>query len=100
MKKGLTVGVLLLLLSAAALAQPLNRDRFPRMRVIRSVNSQVTRPERLELRKDAFRYEIMERKARRDGVVTPLERKRLHKARRKSCVDQYRFRHNGRRRLI
>jgi hypothetical protein len=64
------------------------------------MNRQITLPERLELRKDAYRFESLQRRSRRDGVVTPLERRRLFKAKRETRTDRFRFRHNGRRRLI
>ena len=101
MKKILSLGLILVLLSAAASAQVRPRDRFRGYRIQRNFNSGLlTRPERFELRKDAFRYQMLERKTRRDGIVTPFERRRLHRARRNTRVDLFRFRHNGRRRII
>jgi hypothetical protein len=96
MKKILSLCALLVLLSVAASAQ----TRSGNIRRARIARVQVTRPERLELRKDAFRYESLQRRSRRDGMVTPLERKRLHKAKRETRTDRFRFRHNRRRRLI
>jgi hypothetical protein len=95
MKKIFSLCALLVLLSVAASAQTRNSNiRRARPRV------QVTRPERLELRKDVFRYEALQRRSHRDGVVTPLERRRLHKEKRETRTDRFRYRHNGRRRLI
>ena len=101
MKKILTLGLALVLISAAASAQRGPGDRIRRHQVTQGFNNgQITRPERFQLRKDAFRYQMLNRKVHRDGVVTPLEHRRLHQVRRHERHDMFRFRHNGRRRVI
>jgi hypothetical protein len=100
MKKILSISLVLILLSAAASAQrPGNNIRRHSVRQGFS-NGQITRGERFELRKDAVRYKAAQHHARRDGVVTPLERRRIHKLRCETRRDAFRFKHNGRRRLI
>lgn len=101
MKRFLTLGFILVLLSVTASAQQGPGNRFRRQRMTNGFNNgQLTRPERFELRKDEFRYKTSQRRARRDGIVTPFERRRLHKIRQHGRRDQFRFRHNGRRRVI
>jgi hypothetical protein len=101
MKKLFTLGLILVLLSVTASAQRGQGDRFRRHRMTNGFYSgQLTRPERFELRKDQFRYKTSQRRARRDGIVTPFERRRLHKIKQHGRRDQFRFRHNGHRRVI
>jgi hypothetical protein len=100
MKKLVTLSLLVLLMSTAVSAQ-IRSDRFRRQRITHGFsNGQITRPERLELRKDQFRYRIAERKAHRDGRVTPLERRRLQAIKRDNRRELFRFKHNNRRRII
>jgi len=94
MKKGLTIVMLMMFISFAASAQ-----RTVRVRPLRD-NIQLTRPERMDLKRDAFRYEIMERRAKRDGSVSPYERRKLRRAKQEYRMDRFRYRHNNRRRLI
>ena len=101
MKKILTLSLALVLLSAAASAQKGPGDRIRRHSLTQGFNDgRLTKPERFELRKDAFRYQKLNRKVRRDGVVTPLEHRRLRNARLHERREMFRFRHNGRRRVI
>ena len=101
MKKILTFSLLLVLISAAASAQVGQDSRFRKRPVQRGFsNGQFTRPERFELRKDHFRYNLMQRKAHRDGIVTPFERRRLYMIRQHNRRDLFRFRHNRFRRVI
>jgi len=97
MKKVLLFSLILVLISAAASAQIRPRSRVSNFR---PQNNQITRGERQEIRKDAFRYQVMKRKAGRDGLVTPIERKKLRGARCETRRDLFRFKHNGRRRVI
>lgn len=100
MKKLLAVGFMLMILTVAVSAQGI-RERVQKHRVREGFRSgQITRPERFELRKDQFRYRTMERRAHRDGRVTPMERRRLHKMKAENRRDQFRFRHNRQRRVI
>jgi hypothetical protein len=100
MKKILSITFILMLLAAAASAQRPGDNM--RRHYIRHcfANGQITRGERFELRKDAVRYKAAQRHARRDGVVTSLERRRIHKLKCETRRDAFRFKHNGRRRLI
>lgn len=99
MKKILALSVIMVLLAAAASAQVSSRTGT-RNHQREFNNRQLTRPERFELRKDALRKDRLERRSRRDGRVTRMERKRLHKARHHHRAKAYRFRHNGRHRSI
>lgn len=96
MKKIIGLGLVLMILSVAASAQ---RVGSPRVRVSVSTN-ELTRAEKLQIRKDAIRYKRLQRKCRRDGVVTPIEQKRIRKAKGEVRRDVIRFKHNNRRRLI
>ncbi len=100
MKKLLALGFMLMILSAAVSAQT-TRERIQKHRVREGVRSgQITRSERLELRKDQFRYKTLQRRAHRDGRVTPTEKRRLHKMRTENRREQFRFKHNRQRRVI
>ena len=101
MKKILVFSLLLVFISAAASAQAGPGSRFRKQGVQRGFNQgQLSRPEKMELRKDVFRNQILKRRVRRDGVVTPIERKRLHRAKCDTRRDAFRFSHNSRRRVI
>ncbi len=101
MKKIVVFSLLLVLISAAASAQAGSGSRFRKQGMHRGFNQgQLSRPEKMELRKDIFRNQILIRKARRDGVVTPIERRRIHRSKCDTRRDAFRFRHNGRRRVI
>lgn len=97
MKKILGLGLVLMILSVAASAQTAVRKHRPGRNCVRS---QITLGERAELRKDAFRVRMIQRKSQRDGIVTPMERRRLQRAKMESRRDLIRFKHNPRRRLI
>ena len=89
MKKLIGLCLILLVLSMAASAQNFRRHR-----------PQLNTRERLELRQDVFRYRMLERRAERDGRISPFERRRLQRARMDGRRDAFRYRHNNRRRLI
>ena len=101
MKKIVVFSLLLVLISAAASAQAGPGSRYRKQGIQGRFNQgQFSRPEKFELRKDVYRSQIMQRKARRDGVVTPMERRRIHRSKCDTRRDAFRFKHNGRRRLI
>ena len=101
MKKIITLGLALILISAMASAQQVSGDRFRRHRIEQGFsNGQINRPERFQLRKDQFRYKVAQRNARRDGFVSPMEHRRLCKMRRHDRREVFLFRHNGRNRVI
>ena len=97
MKKLLAISFVMLLISAASSAQSGTR----RYRTRESgIGTSISGPEKTQLRRDAFRYRIARRSAGRDGQIGPLERRRLHNMRCRSRREAFRFRHNGRNRLI
>ena len=101
MKKILVFSLILVLISAAASAQVRSRATFSNVRPnIRLNNNQLTWGEKKELRKDAVRYHMIKRRAGRDGIVTPIERRKLRRAECDARRDRVRFKHNGRRRII
>jgi hypothetical protein len=93
MKKILIFSLIFVITSAAASAQVRSQGIFPD-------NKQLTRHERKELRRDMARNHFIKRRAERDGVVTPMERRRIRRSKCDTRRDLFRFRHNGRRRLI
>jgi len=101
MKKIICTGFLFVLVSLAASAQKGPGDRILRHRVAKGIRSgEITRFERLQLRKDVTRYQSVQRQARRDGVITPYERKKIHMLKAKTRRDAFRFSHNRRQRVI
>ena len=93
--------LILILFSVAASAQRGSGDRRLRYRTAQGFNSgQVTRPEKFQLRKDMVRTNLIQRNVRRDGVVTPFEKRRVQQAKCKTRHDAFRFRHNNRIRVI
>ena len=100
MKKIVIFSFLFVSISTAALAQR-PRATSPNVRFNTRLNSnQLTWGEKKELRKDAVRYHAMRRKAGRDGRITPIERRKLRRAKCDRRRDLVRFKHNGRRRII
>jgi hypothetical protein len=101
MKKILVLSLILVIISASASAQARPGNRFRKPGVQRGLNhGQLTRPERFELRKDVYRTRILQRRAGRDGIITPVERIRIHRSKCDTRRDAFRFKHNGRRRVI
>lgn len=101
MKKIVLASVAFLLMSAAVMAQSGPGDRMLKHRTEQGFrDGRITRGERFELRKDATRYKMAERNARRDGRVTPYERRRIHALKARTRHDAFRFRHNRRHRII
>ncbi len=101
MKKILSLALILTLFAAAASAQQTEGHRFRHQRELRSSHrDQLNHLELRRLHHDELRYKIARRRAHRDGIVTPFERRRLHKMRRHERHELYRFRHNNSRRVI
>jgi hypothetical protein len=95
------LGLTVLLISVASSAQIRPTDRFRSQRMESGFNrGQLTRCEKLELRKDQIRYQMSRRRATKDGIVTPMERRRLSKMRRNDRRELFYFSHNNRRRII
>jgi hypothetical protein len=97
MKKILVFSLFFGLISAAASAQVRVRVTSPNVRLN---SNQLAWGEKRELRKDAVRYRMIKRKVGRDGIVTPIERRKLRRAKCDTRRDLIRFKHNGRRRII
>lgn len=98
MKKVLSISFILILFSVAASAQRGSGDRIRKNYSVQGYNNgQITRPERFQLRKDVVHTKVAQRNARRDGVITPLERRRIHNLKCETRRDAFRFKHNGRR---
>lgn len=100
MKKILLFTLVLTLISAVSFAQQASGNI--RRHAVRQGHHKgdFTRPERSELRKDVVKYKIAKHHARKDGKVTPRERKRLHIMRKHTRHDAFRFKHNRHRRHI
>jgi hypothetical protein len=90
MKKMALLGLILVLISVAASAQ----RRLPGRNNARVYNSRITIPERQVIRKDMLRVRTAQRIAQRDGVVTPVERVRIHRLKSKTRRDAVRFRYS------
>ena len=97
MKKLFVLSLTLVLISFAASAQLRTGGRFQKRNL---AGRQITPVERLELRKDAMRYHVTKKRVNRDGIVTPMEHRRVRKAKCEMRRDAFRFRHNPRRRVI
>jgi hypothetical protein len=102
MKKMFILSLSLVLLSAAVSAQQANTgDRFRKNRITNGVhNYQLTKPEMRQLHRDRTHYKIIHRRAHRDGVVRPIERRRLHHLRVHDRRQAFRFKHNRHHRVI
>ena len=101
MKNILVFGITIVLISATGYTQQLRDNMVQNFRVERGVKSgQLTRIERSRVRKDQFRYKMEQKKARRDGVVTPGERRNLNMMKRKNNRQIFRMKHNRRNRVI
>ncbi|MBK5272054.1 MAG: hypothetical protein JJE22_13670 [Bacteroidia bacterium] len=95
MKKFITLGLSLVILSVAASAQQASGENFRRNRTTHKFShDEIARPERHQLQKDRVRYKVAQHRARKDGHVGPLERRRLQNIRKHNRHDLYRFRHN------
>jgi len=101
MKKIILSGLLIALISVTANAQRKPADRIQRFRIERGFDkAEINRAERFHLRKDQLRYRIAQRRVKRDGIVTPMERRRLMKMKRHNRQELFRFKHNRFRRVI
>lgn len=94
MKRIIVAGILLLCMASAAIAQ--RGGLYRQVRPLRDIGAY----DRLQLHRDALRFRIAGRLAESDGFITPIERKRLHKIKRKARRDAFRYRMSKRRRFI
>jgi hypothetical protein len=100
MKKLFVLGAVLTLFIASASAQrPVDRTRKERIEN-GFQRGQLTRPEKFNLQRDQYRHKIEKRRAFRDGKLTRKEKRRLHKNRRHDRHEMFRYKHNGRRRVL
>ena len=100
MKKLFVLGAFLTFVIISASAQG-PRDRVNHQRIERGFDrGQLSRPEKFRLNRNEARFKHERRRAARDGRITPSERRRLHHMRRHNRHETFRFKHNGRRRLI
>lgn len=94
MKKIIALVFCLVITASAALAQRgINNQQW------RSVRD-ITAYERFQLRRDVIRLHLTRRMAEKDGSITPMEEKRIHKMKRKASRDALRYRMNNKRRRI
>lgn len=101
MKKFLVLSLVLVFTTITVSAQRGPGDRFRHLRIQQGFRSgEITRLERMHLRKNAVRLNMVQRNARRDGIVTPAERVRIHRLKADTRRDMFRFRHNVRQRVI
>jgi hypothetical protein len=89
MKKIFVFGFILVMFSVAASAQtgPGYRDRQRHGR-------ELTRGERTDLRRDNYRLGMSERRAMRDGYVSPRERMQIGREKHELRREAFRYRHN------
>ena len=101
MRKILFLSLVLTLATTMVVAQQTHNKRVRSFRIERGLNnSQLTVPERSRIRGDEFRYKTAQHRARRDGVITREERRRLKMMRRHNHVRVFRLKHNRRHRVI
>ena len=101
MKKLFVLSLVLGLVSITASAQKFPGERLQRHRMEQRFNDgQLTRPERFRLLKDHLRYKMAERRALRDGFISPMEHRRLMMLKRHERRQLFFFRHNRPRRVI
>ncbi len=96
MKKIIGLSLVFIMLSVAASAQ----GNLRKHRARNCTRNQVSVGERTELRQDVVRYRALQRRSKKDGIVTPMENRRIQRARTETRRDAFRFKHNNRRRLI
>ncbi len=76
-------------------------DRLHKMRVRDGIRSgELSRPELRDVRRDEFRYNMMQQRAKRNGEVTPAEKRRLQKMKMENSRQLFRYKHNRQRRVI
>ena len=98
MKKILTFSLIFLFLAAGASAQEL-RDHDHDRDDKKFHKHGLTRRERKDLRRDAIRLDMTEHRIHSDGVVTPMEHKRVMRQKRDIRRDAFLYRHNRRHRI-
>ena len=100
MKKILVFGVVFTFLSAAAFAQPAKTVRDKEHFQKGFHKSELTRTEKMKLKKHDIRYKKAFRKLARDGRLTHTEKKRLYALKKHDRRETFRYTHNKRKRAI
>ena len=101
MKKIFFLGLILTLFAAAASAQQMQGSGFRHHREMQAHRHRdLNRHELRRLHHDELRYGVARRRAHRDGIITPLERRRLNKMRHHERRESFRYSHNNRRHVI
>ena len=101
MKNILVLGFILTLISTAGISQQLRGGNIQNFQIERGFkNGQLNRPEKMQLRKDQFRFKMERHRALKDGRVTPEERRKLTMLKRKNNLNIYRLKHNRKHRVI
>ena len=93
MKKLLLLGTMFALFTVAASAQ---RGKDVRPDKNRFETHQLTRGERFKIQKNRAEYNRHERKFKRDGRLSRMEKRKLYKMKRHDRHMKYRFHHNNR----
>lgn len=90
MKKILSLSLILVLLAAAAMAQDGSRDFMRKQNPINGFqDGQLTRTEKTE-----WKYNRADQYDRRDRIITPRERRRLHRIECRARRNAIRHRHH------
>lgn len=100
MKKLLLFSLIFSLFAISASAQR-GPERFKRGQVNKAfVDGKLTRGEKAKLHRNDRQYSRAKRLALRDGKLTMSERRKLQKMRKHDRHQTFRFKHNGRKRVI
>jgi hypothetical protein len=93
MKKILLIACLFTLMGTAASAQTLRH---------RGMNNRtgITRLEAMDLRRDHQRIKVARFRAQRDGIVTPVEKRKLRKMKRHQRREFFFYKNNRNRRIL
>lgn len=100
MKKIFFLGIAFALFTVAASAQT-GKPAFQRHRIEQGFKKgQLTRGEKFRLQKNQSRYHHARRNAFRDGRLTSMEKRRLYTMKRHDRREIFRYKHNGRKRIL
>lgn len=94
MKKIVVLGLVIALFTVTASAQ----KGFDRSKKRDFSTHHMTRGDKHKMHKKSAQYKKMEKRFKRDGKITPSERRQLHKMKMHDRREAYRFKHNGRKR--
>jgi hypothetical protein len=100
MKKILLLLTVVALFTLSASAQR-GHDAIRKQRIEKGFkSSQLTRGEKMKLHQNKFQYNRAKHRAMRDGKVNFRERRQLHGMRKHDRRETFRYKHNGRKRVI